>query len=341
MLASPRPAGQHPPALPDLHPGRLRLGELRRGARTAAPGRAQPAARGADDDPGGVGERPGHGRRRSGALLPLPRQPDGAVGRPGRGRVHRRRRSSARCSTATACARGAGGAPPTGWWCWAARPACSTWTRPRSSRRAGCSRAGCSWSTPPPGGSSTTTRSRTSWPPTQPYADWLHAGLIELDDLPDAGAHRLQPRVGTPPPADLRLHRGGAEDPARADGADRGRTDRLDGHRHADRAAVAPGRGCSTTTSTNSSPRSPTRRWTPSGRSWSPACRRPSARRATCWTRAGQLPADRAAVPGHRQRRAGEDPVHRRGRGPARVQGGPGLRALPGARRRGWASRPA
>ena len=57
----------------------------------------------------------------------------------------------------------------------------------------------------------------------------------------------------------------------RADGPRRRRADRLDGHRHPDLAAVAPGRGCSTTTSTSSSPRSPTRRWTRSARSWSPA----------------------------------------------------------------------
>ena len=44
----------------------------------------------------------------------------------------------------------------------------------------------------------------------------------------------------------------------------------------------------------------------------------------------GELPAGRAAVPGHRQRRAGQDALHRRGRRPARLQGGPGLRALPG-----------
>ena len=48
--------GRPRPALPDLHPGRQRLGHLRRGARAAAPRRPHPAARGADDDPGGVGE---------------------------------------------------------------------------------------------------------------------------------------------------------------------------------------------------------------------------------------------------------------------------------------------
>ena len=63
-------------------------------------------------------------------VLPVPRQPDGAVGRPGQRRVHRRHASSARCSTATACARAAGGTPATAWSCWAARPACSTSTRP-------------------------------------------------------------------------------------------------------------------------------------------------------------------------------------------------------------------
>ena len=34
--------------------------------------------------------------------------------------------------------------------------------------RAGSNRAGCSWSTPRPAGSSTTTRSRARWPPSSP-----------------------------------------------------------------------------------------------------------------------------------------------------------------------------
>ena len=77
------------PADPDRHPGRQRLGHLRRGAGAAAPGRAQPAARGADDDPGGLGEPRGDGPAAAG-LLRVPLLPDGAVGRPGPGRVHRR-----------------------------------------------------------------------------------------------------------------------------------------------------------------------------------------------------------------------------------------------------------
>ena len=64
-----------------------------------------------------------------------------------------------------------------------------------------------------------------------------------------ARAHRPHPRLGHPPPADLRLHRGGAAGPAHADGEHRRRADRLDGHRHPDRGALATGRGCSSTTS--------------------------------------------------------------------------------------------
>ncbi len=70
------------------------------------------AARRADDDPRGVGE-PRHDARREAGVLPVPRVADGAVGRPGVDRVHRRHRRSARCSTATACARAATGSPTT------------------------------------------------------------------------------------------------------------------------------------------------------------------------------------------------------------------------------------
>ena len=85
-----------------------------------------------------------------------------------------------------------------------------------------------------------------------------------------ARAHRAHARLGHPPPADLRLHRGGAADPAHPDGQHRRRADRLDGHRHPDRRLSATSRGCSSTTSASCSPRSPTRRWTRSARSWSP-----------------------------------------------------------------------
>ena len=75
------------------HPGRhgQRLGQLRRLPGAAAPGRAVAAARAADDDPRAVGE-PARRRTRAAGVLQLPRLADGAVGRPGPGRVHRRQR---------------------------------------------------------------------------------------------------------------------------------------------------------------------------------------------------------------------------------------------------------
>ena len=78
---------------PICTPRRLRQRALRRGAGTAAPRRSQPAARRADDDPGGLGAQrvdgPGPPR-----VLRIPRRADGALGRSGLGvllRRHRRR----------------------------------------------------------------------------------------------------------------------------------------------------------------------------------------------------------------------------------------------------------
>ncbi|CAM5258871.1 hypothetical protein SBADM41S_12000 [Streptomyces badius] len=50
-------------------------------------------------------------------------------------------------------------------------------------------------------------------------------------------------------------------------------------------------RACSSTTSPSSSRRSPTRRWTPSARNWSPRCAPRSAPRATSWSRPPPRPA--------------------------------------------------
>ena len=77
------------PAVPDLHAGRERLGVLRRGARAAAPRRPRAAARGADDDPGGVGEPHRDGPGPPGVLR-VPLDAHGAVGRPGLRHLHRR-----------------------------------------------------------------------------------------------------------------------------------------------------------------------------------------------------------------------------------------------------------
>ena len=170
----------------------------------------------------------------------------------------------------------------------------------------------------------------------QPYGEWLHAGLIELDDLPRARAHRLHPRLGASPAADLRLHRGGAEDPARADGPHRRRAARLDGHGHPDLAAVHPAAAALRLLPPALRPgHQPAAGRHPGGAGDQPGVDHRAGGQPARPGR-GELPADRAPVPDHRQRRAGEDPLHRRGRRPARLQGGPGLRALPdpGRRRR-------
>ena len=119
-----------------------------------------------DDGPGPAG------------VLPVPRHPDGAVGRPGLRHLHRRhghrrgpRPQRPAAGPVLGDRRRPGRAGQRGR---RARP------RPgdRGRARAGCSRAGCSWSTRRRAGSSTTTRSRPSSPPSSPYDEWLHAGLI-------------------------------------------------------------------------------------------------------------------------------------------------------------------
>ena len=136
-------------------------------------------------------------------------------------------------------------------------------------------------------------------------------------------AHRAHARLGHPAPAGVRLHRGGAADPARADGqAPAPRPIGSMGTDTPDRGAVATGRGCCSTTSASCSPRSPTRRSTRSARSSSP--RWP----ARIGPEGNLLDADarrRAArsclpFPVHRQRRARQDPPHQPRRRPARLR---------------------
>ena len=115
-----------------------------------------------------------------------------------------------------------------------------------------------------------------------PYDEWLHAGQLHLADLPErehvvhthASVTRRQQTFGYTE-EELRVL-------LDADGPGRRGADRLDGHRHPGRRPVAAGRGCCSTTSASCSPRSPTRRWTRSARSSSPASAPRSARTRTC-----------------------------------------------------------
>ena len=89
----------------------------------------------------------------------------------------------------------------------------------------------------------------------QPYQEWLDNGLFQLADLPQGDYVRMLAPPGGAAPAGLRLHLRRAQPAGRADGAHRRRGDRLDGHRHPGRGALASGRGCCTTTSSSCSPR--------------------------------------------------------------------------------------
>ena len=118
-----------------------------------------------------------------------------------------------------------------------------------------------------------------------PYDEWLHAGLIHLDDVTDrehivhthASVTRRQQVFGYTE-EELRVILTPMANGGR-------RAARVDGHRHARSRRSARSPGCCSTTSASSSPRSPTRRWTRSARSWSPPWPARSAPRPTCSSR--------------------------------------------------------
>ena len=77
------------------------------------------------------------------------------------------------------------------------------------------------------------------WPPSTRTSDWLHAGLVHLDDLPDRereSSHR-EPLLSRGQQV-FGYTEEELQDPHRADGRSRRRADRLDGHRHAARRAL-------------------------------------------------------------------------------------------------------
>ncbi len=164
--------------------------------------------------------------------------PDGAVGRPGLDRVHRRHghRRGARPErpAAVALLRDPGRPGRHGLRGGRARHP----SRARAAQGARCTPDGSSWSTRPRAASSTTRRSSGSWPREHPYGEWLKRHLVDIEDLPPAHAERPGPRHGLPAAAGLRLHARRPAPRAGADGrAGRG-ADRIDGHRHRARRAV-------------------------------------------------------------------------------------------------------
>ena len=168
----------------------------------------------------------------------------------------------------------------------------------------------------------------------QPYQEWLDEGLVELERAARSRARRVQPPERAAPPAGVRLHPRGAEDHRRADGQDRRRADRLDGHRHADRRAQrAPAAAVRLLPAAVRAGHQPAARRHPrGGRHLGRLHRRPGGQPAR--TRPGELPPTGAAVPGDRQRRAGQDHPHQRRRRVPRAGRGGHQRSLPSGRRR-------
>ena len=270
---------------PICTPGRVRLGVVRRGARAAAPRRPVAAARGADDDPGGVGEPRRDGRRAGAAFyefhssLMEPWDGPACVGFTD--------------GTQIGAVLDRNGLRPSRYWVTDdglvvlasevgvldLDPATIVAQGPAASR------AGCSWSTPTSTGSSRTTRSRPSSPTEHPYDEWLHAGLIHLDDLPDrehivhthASVTRRQQIFGYTE-EELRVL-------LDADGQHRRRADRLDGHRHPGRGAEREAAAALRLLQPAVRPgHQPAARRDPRGAGHL-AGRHASGRRPTCWSR--------------------------------------------------------
>ncbi len=226
------------PLKPIVTPGHERLHLVRRGARAAHARRALAAARDHDDGAAGVGE-PGRHAAGPAGLRRVPLAAHGAVGRAGRHQLHRRhrRRRDPRPQRPAPGAlagdlrrarrarerdgRAADRAEPRR----PARPAAAGQALPRR-HRGGPAR--------PRRGDQAGAR-----------LDGAVGGVARVEPHPPRRparprARRAHRRIRRPPPAHLRLHRGGGADPHRADGEDRCRAARRDGLRHPDRRALEP-----------------------------------------------------------------------------------------------------
>ncbi len=326
------------PHLPRLHPRRLRLRLLRRGPGAAAPRRALAAARGADDGPRGVGEPRLHGPGPA-RVLPVPLHDDGALGRPGLRHLHRRRpgrRGPRPQRSAPRPLLGHRRRP---------RRALLRGRRPRHRPREGRPQG------PPPAGPDVPRGHRRAphhrgrrdqgVPRRRAALPGLAGDRRDRAERPARPrAHRAHPRLGHPPPADLRLHRGRAARHPRPDGPHRTRAPRLHGHRLADRRALrAPPAALRLLHPALRPGHQPAAGRHPRGAGHlaallaRPPGQHPGADR-------GRLPQRHAAVPGDRQRRARQADTHQRRRRHAGHEGRHPLRPLPGQRRRRRPRRP-
>ena len=163
-----RPPRRPVAALPDhRHRGPATPPPSTRGWSCSTSAGASAAARGADDDPRGVGEPHRDGPGAPGVLR-VPLHAHGGLGRPRQRHLLRRHRRRRRPRPQRAAPRPVLGHRRTGWSCWPARPACSTSTPANVVRKGRLQPGKMFLSTPSSARSSRTTRSRPSWPPNCP-----------------------------------------------------------------------------------------------------------------------------------------------------------------------------
>ena len=173
-------------------------------------------------------------------VLPVPRGADGAVGRSGVDRVHRRhgdRRGARPQRPAPVALLGHRRRPRDH-----GERGRRARRRPEQDRAEGPARAGQDLPRRHRrrAASSPTTRSRPSSPAQQPYQEWLDAGPRAPRRPAAAVPARAAAQLGGAAAAHVRLHRGRPAPDHRPDGAQRGRVARLDGHRHAGAGALRP-----------------------------------------------------------------------------------------------------
>ena len=313
-----RPDSRARAGLPHRDPGGQRLGLLRRGARAPPPGRPSAPPRRADDDPRGVGEPPHHGPGPPG-LLPLPRRPDGALGRPRRGGLHRRHGDRRRprpqrppAGPVLGHRRRTGGAGQRG-------------RRPRGAGGQGGAQGAPAAGADVPGGHRARPdgrRRRDQGCPGRRAALRRMAGRRPDRARGPAPAHHAHPpaRLGHRASAPLRLHQRGAAAHPPAHGQNRERAQRLDGDRHGHRRALRPAPAPLRLLHPTVRPgHQPSAGRHPRGAGHlADVHARPRGQPARTHRRL--VPPDRPAHARHRQRRPGQAALRQRGRQHARLQ---------------------